>query len=588
VLWIWDNVEPIAGFPTGSQSAWFDSEQRELSDFLRSASRTKAKFLLTSRRDERTWLGDLAVRIKLPPMAMQERVQMARALAAKYGRKLSNVEDWMPLLRFTGGNPLTVTVLVRQAIRDGLKLESKEQVESFVGRLRAGEAAFSDEESEGRERSLGASLSYGFAHGFNDLERARLALLHLFQGFVDVDPLTVMGDVISDWCLPEVRGLTREDGIALLDKAVDVGILTAIGGGYYVIHPAIPWFFKGLFETNYPGLTQGGISPRLCAIRAFTEGMNRAGHYYFNKYQEGKREMIQYLSGEEVNILHGLRMARENHWLHCVPGMMQGLFCLYRHTGRGTDLARIVDEVVPEFENSDGSGPAPDLEEEWSLLVGYRVYLAKEALQLAEAERLQRQVVAIAREHVKTLPNNENKWAVQRLAQATGILANILREQRKSECILAYKEDFGLSMSIGDHAGAADTALDMGTAYKDLSQIRDLEKSEEWYRHSAQLYEQNDPLGRARALHQQGLVAYERFKEAVAGGREPAEVTSYLTAALNLMKKSLEIAPPDEVSERSVGFNNLAEVYRRMGHLDRAIENYERAIQYAQQGSSPK
>jgi hypothetical protein len=120
VLWIWDNVEPIAGFPTGSQSAWFDSEQRELSDFLRSASRTKAKFLLTSRRDERTWLGDLAVRIKLPPMAMQERVQMARALAAKYGRKLSNVEDWMPLLRFTGGNPLTVTVLVRQAIRDGL------------------------------------------------------------------------------------------------------------------------------------------------------------------------------------------------------------------------------------------------------------------------------------------------------------------------------------------------------------------------------------------------------------------------------------------------------------------------------------
>ncbi len=53
ILWIWDNVEPIAGFPKGTPSAWSDLEQRELADFLRDARTTKAKFLLTSRRDER-------------------------------------------------------------------------------------------------------------------------------------------------------------------------------------------------------------------------------------------------------------------------------------------------------------------------------------------------------------------------------------------------------------------------------------------------------------------------------------------------------------------------------------------------------
>lgn len=53
VLWIWDNVEPIAGFPAGTAFAWSAAEQQELLDFLRAARGSKAKFLLTSRRDER-------------------------------------------------------------------------------------------------------------------------------------------------------------------------------------------------------------------------------------------------------------------------------------------------------------------------------------------------------------------------------------------------------------------------------------------------------------------------------------------------------------------------------------------------------
>lgn len=34
LLWIWDNVEPVAGFPAGTESSWTDQEQRELADFL--------------------------------------------------------------------------------------------------------------------------------------------------------------------------------------------------------------------------------------------------------------------------------------------------------------------------------------------------------------------------------------------------------------------------------------------------------------------------------------------------------------------------------------------------------------------------
>ncbi len=120
-LWIWDNVEPVNGFPAGADSAWSLSEQRELRTFLQIVTaQSKTKFLLTSRRDEREWLGDIPKRVTLPPMPMQERVRLTRALADKQGKRIADVKDWLPLLRFTQGNPLTITVMVGQALRDGI------------------------------------------------------------------------------------------------------------------------------------------------------------------------------------------------------------------------------------------------------------------------------------------------------------------------------------------------------------------------------------------------------------------------------------------------------------------------------------
>ena len=49
VLWVWDNVEPVAGFPAGTPSAWAPAEQEELAGLLRDlAQRTRCKVLLTS------------------------------------------------------------------------------------------------------------------------------------------------------------------------------------------------------------------------------------------------------------------------------------------------------------------------------------------------------------------------------------------------------------------------------------------------------------------------------------------------------------------------------------------------------------
>ena len=80
VLWVWDNMEPVTGFPAGTASAWTAAEQQELADLLRDLrQRTKCKVLLTSRRDEHGWLGDLPARVRLTPMPMRESLQLPRS-----------------------------------------------------------------------------------------------------------------------------------------------------------------------------------------------------------------------------------------------------------------------------------------------------------------------------------------------------------------------------------------------------------------------------------------------------------------------------------------------------------------------------
>ncbi len=160
-LWVWDNVEPVTGFPAGSVSDWTAAEQVGLADLLRDlAQQTRCKILLTSRRDERPWLGDLPARVRLLGMPMRESLQLSAALAARHSAELAAL-NWRPLLRYAGGNPLTISVLVGQALRENLS--STSQIEDFVARLQAGEADLEvgQDTALGRTRSLAASSATG-------------------------------------------------------------------------------------------------------------------------------------------------------------------------------------------------------------------------------------------------------------------------------------------------------------------------------------------------------------------------------------------------------------------------------------------
>ncbi len=587
VLWVWDNVEPVAGFPSGAESAWSAAEQQELVDFLRDARQTKAKFLLTSRRDERGWLSELPHRIKMPPMPMQERIQFARAFAHTHGGQVINIGDWWPLLEFTQGNPLTITAVVGQALRDGLT--KREQITAFIDQLRAGQAKFVDEVDEERSTSLGASLSHGFEHAFNADERRTLALLHLCQGFVEADVLRFMTDPKGNWCLPDVRGLTRDGATALLERAAEVGLLSALGHGFYTVHPVVPSFLKALFEAHYPSAlriqtSDGG------PLLAFVEVMRSLGLFYRKHYESGSQDIsVTVLRYEEANLLFARSLARAYGWWHCITGIMAGLSVLYEHTGRKAEWRRLLEETVAEFVDPVTDGPLPGRDEKWSLVTQWRVQLARDEGRLAQAESLQRLCVDSDRRlAVSALAapagalDDNQRQAIQRLASSVHDLATIQHRSGMDDFIATYKEAFGLFRRADDRAGAVKCAFNLGGAHINVVKPFDFREAQGWIMRALELVDVHDMQTQSEGNLMLGLITSRQFEETLKSRRPREEL---LHDAARYFHKALESMSRTAVHLQGAAHSHLGSVHMYLVEFDRALLHYQEAIRYFQKAS---
>ena len=587
VLWIWDNIEPVAGFPAGTPSAWTPDEQDDLVGLLRDlGQRTRCKVLLTSRRDESAWLGDLPAHVRLPRMPMRESVQLAAALAARHGGNLAGA-DWRPLLRYAAGNPLTITVVVGQALRESLSDSAR--IEGFVARLRAGEAQLEagEDAALGRTRSLAASLSYGFAQAFTDAERTRLAILHLFRDTVNVDILRIMGDpdVAGEDAVAEMAGLARDTGIALLNQASDIGLLTPFGSGYYHIHPALPWYFTALFTAAY-GQPSSPAAQR--AARAYATAIGELGRYYNGMSDQGQAaNVLAALRAEEANLLHALEVARGARLWTAAVGCLQGINVLYELTGRDGEWARLVAVITPDVTDPATGGPQSGHEESWSIVTSYRVRLARDARDWSAATSLQsalitwdrdRAAAALAAPPTRLTMVQRNQ--ISNLGVSIGDLGSILLAQGDPGCLQHYQQALELDQRIGDSAAEAEDAGSLGNVYLAVPALRDLDQAEHWYLRSLSLRPDSDRRGRASCLGSLGTVAIERFKDGRAAGQAVPALLEHLNAALRNYRQVLDLTPAEDHLHRGTTENQLGSVFRWAGDTSQALRHFQRSLQH--------
>jgi tetratricopeptide (TPR) repeat protein len=390
----------------------------------------------------------------------------------------------------------------------------------------------------------------------------------------------------GDHALPEFKGKTKQHLTSVLDRARDTGLLTHLAGTWYTIHPALPWFLRQLFARHYDG--QQGRSTATAALRAWVEAIGELGNYYHDQFGEGNRDVIQLLDLEEANLLHARRTARRHGWWDCVISAMQGLRALYEYQGRQSEWFRLVAEIVPDYCAPDDA-PIPGREDEYGLVMGYRVDLTQEHdRDLPRAATLQEKVVALARQQAApalALPPDAALDPVQRnrirtLGASVFALGQILWEQGNPDCVAAYEEDIRYAQRIQDTAGEATDHYNLGHAYMQIPAIRNLDAAEAAYQRSLDAWAENDLLNRSKTIKQIGMVHHERFKESRQRGEAAETVLKHAQAAEQHYHQALALCPATALTDLGPFHNELGILYKQVGQIEAAREHYEEAAQY--------
>ncbi len=391
---------------------------------------------------------------------------------------------------------------------------------------------------------------------------------------------------VGKHALAEVKGQNKEHLTSLLERASDTGLLTHRDATWYGIHPALPWFLGQLFARHYDG--QDGCSSAEAALRAWVEAVGALGDYYHDQFIDGNRNVIPFLALEEANLLHARRLARRHGWWSLVVAVMQGLNVLYENQGRGAEWARLVVEIVPDYCTEDDE-PVTGREEKYRFVMSYRVELAVEQERdLPQAAAWQEKLAASVRQQAAAalaLPGDapldgEQRNRIRSLGVALEQLGQILREQGSGDCVVQYEEAIRHYRRIQDTAVEGITQLNLGNAYKDLPDIRDLDAAEAAYQRSLALREQNDALGSSLCFQGIGMVHHERFKEARRQEESQETVLRHAQAAEEHYRKGLNLCPASAIANLGPMHAQLGTFYGEVDQTERAREHYEKAAQH--------
>jgi tetratricopeptide (TPR) repeat protein len=249
-----------------------------------------------------------------------------------------------------------------------------------------------------------------------------------------------------------------------------------------------------------------------------------------------------------------------------------------------------VDDVVPDFVDPASDGPLAGREEQWSLVTEYRVRLAMDERNWAEAERLLRVRVDWDRQRAQpaltAAPDRRDakqRHAIDMLGTSLQLLAYIQREQGSPTCAATFRQALDLANAIGDSVGQAIYAFNLGHVYLMIVDLRNLDEAERWYRKSLDLRAADDGLGRGNCVSQLGLVAFQRFKDARTTKRPVEELARHLAEAARLYEQALDMTPATAVTERGVAHSQLGNIHSDAGNIDRSLHHYQQGVRHCEQ-----
>ena len=137
--------------------------------------------------------------------------------------------------------------------------------------------------------------------------------------------------------------------------------------------------------------------------------------------------------------------------------------------------------------------------------------------------------------------------------------------------------------SIADRAGQAICAFNLGIAYTDsprcaISTRRNTGYSKAWIC----VRPETPPVAASRSVSS-ASVALSRFDDALEKERPEEECLRFINDAAHHYQQALQLFPPTAIVERGITHNQLGDIFRRAGDIDRALQHYQQSIRYSEQ-----
>ncbi|MFB3895384.1 MAG: tetratricopeptide repeat protein [bacterium] len=533
-LLIWDNFEPIAGFPKGTPTRWKQEEQLELKDFLHALRGGKTKVIITSRRDE-AWLGGCYKSITLHGLNRWDAIELAGKVLDRTGINRQQIKPYNRLLEYLQGNPLSIQVILPEL--------KHIELDELLQALQRGQAKLSkDDKAQGREHSLSASLDYRLDR-LDESMRSRLGILGLFQGFVNVGTLALF---CKNDKAPEIlRELDSDTWTQMLDKLAEIGLLRKIGTGLYTIHPALPWFFNQILRTSY-------VKNIEWLQRRFVNVYGDLSLFLQQQLLTNAEIAMTYLHLEEQNLQYVLYLGCEYKMWHEVGLIFSTMAEMLGKQSRWMEselLTLEIKKVVIDKQDEPLAGAEILYASVWHNLG----MIAEEQRRFDEAKQWYTRSLAL------TEKLNDEYGQAQTLHQL-GIIAQKLGQFDAAE--QWYRKSLTLTEKLNNEYMQAYTLHQLGMIAEDRRQFNE---AEQWYMKSLKIKEKlNDEYSQAITLHQLGNIAYKR--------RQFDAAEQWCMKSLALTKKL------NNEYGQAQSLHQLGMIAQKLGRFDAAEKWYRKSL----------
>ncbi|NEQ69139.1 MAG: tetratricopeptide repeat protein [Symploca sp. SIO2D2] len=585
-LLIWDNFEPVAGFPSGNEPLLNGSERESLQDFLQELRGGKSWVLITSRREER-WLNCGYSLLELGGLRKQDVEELAAQILQTAGVDREKLpKEYLELLKLLGGHPLSLRVVLPH-----LKTQTPTQL---IESLRQGLDTFQGTEEEGRDKSLSVSLDYSF-HRLSERTRRHLPFLAFFCKQISASFLYCF---LGNHFLAILYGdsyraffgenLEKADWLRILNEAVEAGILENSQQGLYEIHPSLPWYLRRwLLEYN----SQTALNELENYLLIFY-ALSAANWRDMLVINPGK--IAGLLLFEEPNLLHYFQLAKQKQNWGMAYAFLGALGTVYKLRGRESEFKVLRQQALNQIGTILTQDKAKDKGafELWKYLQGLDATEALEGGDLSKASRIYQELLDeatrsnnakdIATEYIQLgivayeqqdfdrateyyqealqiteAEDADNSRQYARIYHELGMIAD--RQHKLEEAIGYYQQALKYHEAVGDLQGAAGNYQCLGIM---KFQKGELEIAIDYYQKALQIYEYaGNTQGTARVYHELGIVA---------------RIQQNFERAIDYYQKALQIA------EDAGYLQTAANVYGELGHFASDQNDFESATAYYQ------